>query len=156
MTWIDGPGKGAKGIVKSGDMFTTLGDGTVFQFSWVAPRTGSQDGKVKQGLDEMDTGDGDTQTGGNGEACVGFAYNNPGTTADLLAVQFAGLCECRVLTSGSGSTFSQGDLMTPSATAGRATMETTANASDSFGIQLNDYNIGSGYILAKVNATEKY
>ena len=134
-------------------MFTTQGASTIFQFSWVSPRTGSQDGKVKQGLNSMDTGDGDTQTSSNGESCVGFSYNNPASSSDLVSIQFAGVCECRIVTSGE---YTQGALLIPSTTAGRATMTSATSASDSFGIQLNDYNIASGYILAKVNATEKF
>ena len=150
MAWIDGPSKGGTGIMKSGDMFTTFANGTIFQFSWVSPRTGSNDSEVKAGLDTMATGDGDEQSGGNGDSCVGFAYNYPQGSTDTLAVQFSGVCECRV-----NGTFTQGALIEPSSTAGQAAMTSSTSNDDSFGIQLNDYNVSSGHILIKANCTEK-
>ena len=155
MAWIDGV-KGGKGIMKSGDMFTTQysGSSSIFQFSWVTPRTGANDKRIKEGQNIMDAGDGIPYSN-SGECCLGFTYNFTLSNSDLTAVQFVGVCEMRA----TGS-YDQGKLITGAASStniGRGTLTTSTGTSNSFGIQLNAFNYPTGnFILAKVNATEKF
>tara|TARA_Y100001937_G_scaffold99906_1_gene136559 strand:+ start:6135 stop:6737 length:603 start_codon:yes stop_codon:yes gene_type:complete len=156
MAWIDN--SSGKGIMKSGDMFTTnyAGFSAPFQFSWVSPRTGTNDNRVKAGLDDMEIGDGE-EVNKSGDSCVGFTYNYSTSSSDLLAVQFSGVCELRAT-----GTFNQGDLIKADdagvgASAGQGVLTSTQDDDNTFGIQLNDYNYGSGgYVLAKVNCSEKF
>jgi hypothetical protein len=155
MAWIDGL-KGNKGIMKSGDMFTTqsTAGSFIFQFSWVTPRTGINDNRIEAGQNSMSAGDGSTQTA-SGDCCLGFTYNVTLNTLDLTAVQFVGVCEMRAT-----GTYDQAKLITgaaSSANEGKGTLTNSTGTSNAFGIQLNEYNYSTGgYILAKVNATEKY
>ncbi len=155
MAWIEGL-KGNKGIMKSGDMFTTqsTSGSFIFQFSWVTPRTGTNDKRIEAGQNSMSAGDGSSYTN-SGDCCLGFTYNVTLNTLDLTAVQFVGVCEMRAT-----GTYDQGSLITGAATStneGKGTLTTSTSTSNAFGIQLNDYNYGTGgYILAKVNATEKF
>ena len=155
MAWIEGL-KGNKGIMKSGDMFTTqsTAGSFIFQFSWVTPRTGINDNRIEAGQNTMVAGDGSSY-GSSGDCCLGFTYNVTLNTLDLTAVQFVGVCEMRAT-----GTYDQGSLITGAATStneGKGTLTTSTSTTNAFGIQLNAFNYPTGsFILAKVNATEKF